>query len=1223
MQNIKQFAKQCRRFYAHNKVMLNQIDQFLSSSNGYSSSIAINYYTRDLFFYRRINQALRQQNFQAILDFRFFLIDMQAQLQKAYFEFAAFHEIDDIMIFYRGQRMSKEEMEALQEKRLTGSLITVNSYLSTSFSRNLALHYVHNSLNDELIPVIYKIKAKFKDPNINRRKPFAYIGHLSQYGGEEQEVLFSVGSFFRVDEIEFNKEENMHFIQLTFIYDEDHYIITDDYGALKTCSVEEKIFKTGDLLFNHTKHGAIKAFTFYQHFLSDDYSTLIKAACHTGLGWLAFKQKQFDSAILYQEKALKMYESFNNENCLDYLYVTTYNCIGAVYKQQGTYPKALLYYRKAYKKNYTVIPVDKYAFYHVFNNIVLINIACIYKIQGHIEQAWSSYKNILANQMNKSTHFHSATYLKIAEAGFSEGLLSSDSNAQMEQMNNWKRFLDFSLTDMSSSYRRSIVSGALSIGLKFANNEQSWDNAIDYYKQIIQISRKYVSISSDDYYIVIKCHQQIAEIYRKKHNYVTSIKYASDGLNLCQMNDLEFYTIFYETMATTYEQQFQQWNLNLSPDDIDSKISLDLPTSPSSSYAHRTIIVLNFERNEFSFGQYKKSLNSNLLKESNLKRCLVYCLLKVAALKHEQGKTDNIRELIYRVRAQIPDEEQIQFVCENNLAYLDNKFDEIIHNYENSLTKRDNNTQTLCIGEDAFCYIAHLYGQKNETDTERQWYLKGITYFEENKFVCEHTQSSFVKTISFYHAKKDMPSCVSTYLKLIHHLTKYRAGTFQLQRQIAGIVEYILQQLKADDEEQLFILKHLVQLVSRQSEDINLVHTDFQWIIDRYRKNNKQSWLAAHAYESYLDYVLQHIIRPLTSYIEMILPAFRQIITVYKLRDDSTGALNTYQHIINVILKYSTNRDHIISIFKKVGLDLEQKGLTKPALDIYEALRQFIYAHPAQIIFHDDNLIYYILARHQILAEHDKESAVPIYRTMIHILRSYQEECHSGFQLKDYLRLLELYYMALALIDPASALELYYNLLDTFLRFCSKDFDALLAKIVNAMRDRPVELLELLTKYRIDYIQLIQRAKERLSHPTDQSIMCKSFPLTRSSNINDTMSSYVKKAKRCFAASKIENSIIECWTNCIIFLLEFCSQNDDYVASCYIQLADPVKAANVFNHDVYCNLALQYCPNACRRYLKYVYPQTDMREEIELRFADHFYLVDSKKEIRPLGPVNY
>jgi hypothetical protein len=109
------------------------------------------------------------------------------------------------------------------------------------------------------------------------------------------------------------------------------------------------------------------------------------------------------------------------------------------------------------------------------------------------------------------------------------------------------------------------------------------------------------------------------------------------------------------------------------------------------------------------------------------------------------------------------------------------------------------------------------------------------------------------------------------------------------------------------------------------------------------------------------------------------------------------------------------------------------------------------------------------------------------------------------------------------------------------------------------------------------------------------------------------MSSFAKKAKRCLAANKGEKTIIQCWTKCIYFLLENCSKNDEYFASCYIQLSDTLRAADVFDPIVYCNLALQYCPNASRRYLKYVYPQTQIQEKLELRFSDHFYLVNGKK----------
>jgi hypothetical protein len=436
-------------------------------------------------------------------------------------------------------------------------------------------------------------------------------------------------------------------------------------------------------------------------------------------------------------------------------------------------------------------------------------------------------------------------------------------------------------------------------------------------------------------------------------------------------------------------------------------------------------------------------------------------------------------------------------------------------------------------------------------------------------------------------------------------------------------VESILQQLNPDDKDQIDMLKRLVQLVLRQSEDINLLDSDFQWIIDRYRKNRKQSWLATHAYEAYLNHILQHITRPLSSYVQTITPPFLQVTTVYKLRDDPSGAFDVYQRLVNIILRYSTDRDRIISTFKQIALDLEQKRQTKAILNIYEALRQFIYAYPGAIIYQDDDLISYILDRLQVLIERNNEAAASIYRIMIRIVRSYQEEHNPDLDSKLYFKWMEKYYMELPLVEPLSALDCYSNLLDIFLNLRSEEFDKMLIKIVNAMRDRPRELLEILTKYRFDYKELIQHAHRQLLHPTDQSIMSEPFPQTRSSFFNNILSSYAKKAKRCYNISKGLNSIIECWTKCLYFLLEVCSENDAYFAACYMQLADPIRAANVFDPFVYNNLAIQYCPNACRRYLKYVYPQTQIRDELELYFADHFYCINGKKEIRSLEPVNY
>ena len=1205
--------------------MLAQIEEFLSSENRYSPETAVKYYTKDCVLYRRVNKALRQQNFLAILDFRFFLADMQTQLQAAYDLFSCRYDVGDTMIFYRGQLMSQQELDLLNEKRRCGSLITVNSYLSTTLSRDVAKKFIAGTEESALIPAIYLIHAEYKDPTVIRRKPFAYIDHLSFYCGEELEVLFSIGSFFRVDAINFNEDDHLYEIQLTFIYDEEHLTITDDYGSLKNCSLEERILKTGDLLYNHVKHGAVKAYNFYQCFLSDNYPAITKLACQNGLGWLALKQKQYQLAIDRQEQALQMYPSFQSEGCLKYLYVTSYCCLGAVHKQLKEYPKALSYYSKAQAMGAEIIPIDKYAFSNTFSHIPLINIACIQKIQGAINDAWTSYKKLLATQMTKSTRLHGAIYLRIAEAGLGDDTSSSQDKEQTE---NWKRFLDFSLTDMSSTYRRSIISGVLSINLRFANNEDNRDKVIDYYRKTIDVSQKFIKISYEDYCIVIQCHQRIAEIYRKTGKYEKSLEYDCKGLNLCRTDDVEFFTMFYEGMTKTYEQQLEELSTELQPEEIDFQITPDLPLSSSLRYLWRTTstynaTILHFARDEFAFGQCKKSLNSDLLQEPNLKRRLAYCFLKVAALRNEQNQTESLHNLLNRVLALLPDDIQIQFICNNNLAYLEKKFDQIISSYEQTLAASLADAGSSCIGEDAFCYIAYLYGRKNDSNAELKWYTKAIDYFAQSRLICSHTRFCFIRVASFYQTKNDLPSCISIYLKLAHHFVNYRTETSPLQKQIVYLIETLIRKSNTDDKDIINMLKYLIQMILRPVEDINLIDTDFQVIINQYKKKGQQPWTVVHVYESYLDHILLHITHPLTPYIQTILPIFRRVMTIYKLRDDSAGVFDVCQRLVDIILKYSLDRDRVIVMFKQITLDLETKEPTEVVLDLYSSLIHFICTYPAKVSFHDSDLMSYILTRHELCFKRDPQAAASVYRAMIHTVRSYRERCNRFFDVEEYLRLLEKYYFALAFIEPLSAFDCFCNLIDIFLELRPENFAELLTRIIKALAGRPTALLKLLTKYRCDYKSLLDELNQRLLKPNDQSLLQQRLPQVQLNHINYIVSSYVKKVERCFTVAKGENCIIECWTKCIYFILEFASEYDDYVASCYTKLNDPKQVVMVFDSTIYHHFAVKHCPNACRRYLKYAYPQSQSREELEHIFADHFYFVDGKRKIKPLEPVKY
>ena len=75
----------------------------------------------------------------------------------------------------------------------------------------------------DAIPIPFEIRAPFKDPQIQQLKPFAYIGQFSKYRDGELAVLFSVGSFFKIDNIVYNESEGIHLVHMTFIDENEDF----------------------------------------------------------------------------------------------------------------------------------------------------------------------------------------------------------------------------------------------------------------------------------------------------------------------------------------------------------------------------------------------------------------------------------------------------------------------------------------------------------------------------------------------------------------------------------------------------------------------------------------------------------------------------------------------------------------------------------------------------------------------------------------------------------------------------------------------------------------------------------------------------------------------------------------------------------------------------------------------------------------------------------------
>ncbi|CAF1394746.1 unnamed protein product [Adineta steineri] len=195
----------CRNEYKGNQTELNNLYEF---QQNYSPDKVLWWYTKETFFYKTLNAALRTQNIHMIFLFRSFIYDIYRQLQKS--------QSKRSLKVYRSQLMSIDELDGL--KKNIGQFISINSMFSTSKQRRTALFLlgdITTKIDSER--VLFEIDA---DPEIVNAKPFANISKHS-YFPVESEVLFMIGSIFRLNNIHRN-DDQIWIIKMTLCNDDEH-----------------------------------------------------------------------------------------------------------------------------------------------------------------------------------------------------------------------------------------------------------------------------------------------------------------------------------------------------------------------------------------------------------------------------------------------------------------------------------------------------------------------------------------------------------------------------------------------------------------------------------------------------------------------------------------------------------------------------------------------------------------------------------------------------------------------------------------------------------------------------------------------------------------------------------------------------------------------------------------------------------------------------------------
>ena len=549
------------------------------------------------------------------------------------------------------------------------------------------------------------------------------------------------------------------------------------------------------------------------------------------------------------------------------------------------------------------------------------------------------------------------------------------------------------------------------------------------------------------------------------------------------------------------------------------------------------------------------------------------------------------RRLLLNVRSLIQ-EPRVQMICANNLAYLDGNYELIIGVYQEKL----NSHRPPCVDESIFCYIGHLFGRNGNAEEEERWYKLAIEHFEQHEHTCEHVVPCFVKLANFYEKRQNSASTVKVYQSLVQYLIKYRTPSF-LHASIVPIVlqliQYFVEQTQWNSA--IAIFDRLIQLVLKEPHDVVGVDKEFQNVLQDCKDIDDS--IVIKAYSCYLEIILRYRALTYNSPLRAIEPAFRQVILTYEVHKYTRMLISVYKQFLELVISVTDDFNKLLAAMQRLALELEAAPLVDAAFDMYMRLAQYILMYGMK----EGKLTAgFTIGRYRLLAKKGATFTIECQKTMIQLMVYYRNIVEPQFVVDDYLTT-----MKRNLKHDGSATSIYMEMLEFYLKHRPEHYEQYFRTGLDDLSNRPSEAVAFVTARRIDYIPLIQSLFQYLIQLNAD--YCRTS--YSSAKLASTLT-FETKAKLWLEQTDPVDDVI-CYQRCLEYILELHSIDDEYVAACYVALGEPKRAITVFNRFIYGNPALKYSPNACRRYLRFIYNETltdDERTDVEHRYAEHFIL---------------
>jgi tetratricopeptide (TPR) repeat protein len=507
--HIKEFLTYCRQKFAGNKTELINIDMI---EKDYRHHQPIWWYTYECFLYSMLNRVLRLTEVDLITTMGFFLRDLHEDIAQLHSEQYGGQSHSNSFTVYRGQGLSPTDFDQLQTTQ--GGLIAFNNFLSTSLDRDVALEFTQrtNKKSDK-IRVLFVMKI---DPSISAT-PFANIKNAS-YFQEEEEILFSMHSVFRIGQMKQIEAKNTRVWQVELTLTGDH----DPQLQELTKSMQEDTegptgwFRLGRLMMKIAQYD--KAEQVFEMIVDRTTDEKEKGEIYHNLGWIKYDQGKYTEAITYYEKSLKIRQKTlpaDHPNL-----AASYSSIGSVYNNMSEYSKALSYYEKALEIRQKTLPAIHPDFAQSYNNIGAMydNMDEYSKALPYYEKALQIWQKTLpANHPSLAASYNNigSVYDNIGE--HSKALLYYEKALQI-----WQKTLPANHPSLAASYNN--------IGGVYYNIGE-YSKALSYYEKSLEIRQKPLPANHPS---LATSYNNIGFVYRKMDEYSKALSYYERALDIWQ-----------------------------------------------------------------------------------------------------------------------------------------------------------------------------------------------------------------------------------------------------------------------------------------------------------------------------------------------------------------------------------------------------------------------------------------------------------------------------------------------------------------------------------------------------------------------------------------------------------------------------------------------------------------------------------------------------------------